>query len=263
MNKKIKSRYRNEVTTTFNKYRLFNGNHIASFGDSEIIKFFFWFLVNGKIQPFDHPDGYIKVNNKILVIEHFTIDCYDTYPNGGSMFQNHESKTEKEFRNMQRTETGKHLIKPISVPASYKSFIDNCRSRFNNHYNQISCYKKHLLDKGLADNNTEFTTCFLMEDVSPFGALSCDEETLQPVCLARSKDFLDFISSKSEVDLIFSAFSFNGVYYPYIFTQHDLASCYTNVLDYANFHFLSSNNTMEVYFEKSISSKDLSNYNDI
>lgn len=253
-----KSKSRDEVISTFSKYGLFNGEGIIQFGESEEIQRFIWFLSNGKIESYEMPDAYVKVNDQILIIEHFAIDGYETYPDGGSKLQRHEAMTDREFRDMPATETGVHLTKQIGVTNSYAGFIKNCKDKFNHHYSRISCYKEHLLADGIANENTQFTVCFLMDEVSPMGTLTHDGERLRPVCLAYSKEFLEYFLTKTDVDWIISAVVRlpEGGYYPYFFSRHDIDWCFENVLDYASYQFLSSECTMETRFKFVIPKED-------
>lgn len=249
---------RDEVISTFAQYGLFNGEGILHFGESEEIHRLVWFFSNGRIESFELPDAYVKVDDQILIIEHFAIDGFETYPDGGSKLQRHEAITEREFRDMPATETGVHMTTQIGVSNSYAGFIKNCQAKFDHHYSRISCYKKHLLDDGIASENTRFTVCFLLDEVSPMGTLTHDGEKLQPVCLAYSKEFLEYFISKPDVDWIISAVVRipDSGYYPYFFSRQDIDYCLKNTLDYANYQFLSSETTLETRFKVIIPKED-------
>lgn len=252
--KNDRQKSRDEVISTFAKYGLFNGEGILHFGESEEIQRLIWFFSNGRIESFELPDAYVKVDDQILIIEHFAIDGFESYPDGGSKLQRHEAMTERKFRDMPATVTGTHMITQIGISNSYVGFIKNCQAKFEHHYSRISSYKEHLLADGIACENTRFTVCFLMDEVSPMGTLTHDGENLQPVCLAHSKEFLEFFSTKPEVDWIISAVVRipESGYYPYFFSQQDIVFCRENALDYASFQFLSSEHTMETRFKVNI-----------
>ena len=252
------SKSRDEVINTFAKYGLFSGGRITAFGESEEIQRLIWFFSNGKIIPFELPDAYVKVDNQILIIEHFAIDGFDTYPDGGSKLQRHEALTEREFGDMPVTGIGVHLTKQIGVANSYAGFIKNCQDNFNHHYSRIPYYKEHLLADGIANENTAFTVCFLMDEVSPMGTLTHDGENLQPVCLAHSKEFLEYFLTKPDVDWIISAVVRlpESGYYPYFFSRQDIDSCFESTLDYGSFQFLSSESTVETRFRIVIPKED-------
>ena len=125
--KKGKSKSRDEVISTFSRYGLLSGERIFHLGESEEIQRLVWFLSNGRIESFELPDAYVKVDDQILIIEHFAIDGFETYPDGGSKLQRHEAMTEREFRDMPATETGVHTTTKIGVSNSYAGFIKNCQ----------------------------------------------------------------------------------------------------------------------------------------
>ena len=252
--KQGKLKTRNEVILTFAKYGLFNGIGISQIGESDEIQRLGWFLDNGKIMPYEKPDAYVKVDNQILIIEHFAIDGFDTFPDGGSTYQRYESLADLKFGDMPATETGVHMTTQIGVANSYAGFLKNCKDRFDYHYARIPVYKEHLLSDGIANENTLFTVCFLMDEISPLGTLTHDGEMMRPVCLAHSKEFLEFFSTKPDVDWIISAVVRipDSGYYPYFFSRQDIDNCREHALDYASFHFLSSEHTMETRFKVNI-----------
>ena len=252
--KNDRQKSRDEVISTFAKYGLFNGEGILHFGESEEIQRLVWFFSNGRIESFELPDAYVKVDNQILIIEHFAIDGFETYPDGGSRFQRYESMINHKFEEIPASETGVHLTAHIGVANSYAGFLKNCQDKFDHHYARIPCYKEHLLSEGIANDDTQYTICFLMNEVSPLGTLTHDGEKLQPVCLAHSKEFLEFFSTKPEVDWIISAVVRipESGYYSYFFSQQDIDFCRENALDYASFQFLSSEHTMETRFKVNI-----------
>ena len=256
--KNDKQKSRDEVISTFAKYGLFSGEGILHFGESKEIQRLVWFLSNGKIESYELPDAYVMVGNQILIIEHFAIDGFETYPDGGSKLQHQEALTDRKFRDMPITETGVHMTTQIGVANSYAGFIKNCKDKFEHHYSHISCYKEHLLADGIANENTEFTVCFLMDEVSPMGTLTHDGEKLQPVCLAQSKEFLEFFLTKPEVDWIISAVVRlpGSGYYPYFFSRQDTNACLKNILDYTNYQFLSSENMLETRYKVAILKED-------
>ena len=62
------SRSRDEVISTFSRYGLLSGEGIIQMGESEEIQRLEWFLSNGRIESFELPDAYVKVDDQILII---------------------------------------------------------------------------------------------------------------------------------------------------------------------------------------------------
>ena len=79
-----------------------------------------------------------------------------------------------------------------------------------------------------------------MDEISPLGTLTYDGEKICPVCLAKSKEFLEYFESKKDVDWIISAVMLSDGLKPYFFSQNEISECNKSALDYAAFQFLSS-----------------------
>ncbi|MDD6441886.1 MAG: hypothetical protein PUG71_07255 [bacterium] len=232
---------RNEVYDTLTKYGINSGGEITTFSDvGEIFKLF-RFFEQGELVSFERPDAYIKAGNEILIIEHFAIDGYDTFGDGGSKLKRNENEMQKEFNKISATTDGVYVTKPLEIYNSYDGFLTNCKARFNHHYKQIESYKQNLLKKHVANATTKFTVCFLMDEISPLGTLTYDGEKICPVCLAKSKEFLEYFESMKDVDWIISAVVLSDGLKPYFFSQNEISECKKSVLDYAAFQFLSSN----------------------
>ena len=232
---------RNEVAETFSRYGIFDGVGVTVFDESADIEILVDFLRSGTLQPCEHPDAFVKAGNKVLIIEHFAMDGYKELPNGGSELLRNESMQTKEFSKIPATEDGIHLTRQLGTSNSYSGFIENCKRRFEQHYTQIEAYKRHLCDKGIADDTTEFFVCFLMDEVSPLGTLTYDGENICPVCLAKSNEFLDFYESHPNVDWIISAVVLPSGYSPYFLSYNNISVYREQALDYASYQFLSSN----------------------
>lgn len=234
---------RNEVDEVFIKYGIYDydGVEVGIFDDGKEIEKLIQFLRKGRPVPFEHPDSYIREKNRILIIEHFAIDGYVELPNGGSELLRNESKLTKAFSKLPAAETGVHLSQLLGTYNSYSGFIENCKRRFEQHYSQIDAYKKHLHDEGIADDETEFTVCFLMDDISPLGTLAHDGERVLPVCLAKSKEFLDFYMTHPCVDWVISAVFLLKGYAPYFFSYNKIGEYREQTLEYSSYQFFSSN----------------------
>ena len=232
---------RDEVRETFYKYGLYAGNGITTFTESEEIACLVQILSHGEIIPFELPDSYVKTDNDLLIIEHFAIDGYDEYPDGGSKLRQSEAIIGREFSAYPCTPNGVYITRQLGVSNSYNGFIENCKRRFDQHYSQIDNYKIHLRECGIANDQTRFTICFLMDEVSPLGTLTHDGKNICPVCLAQAREFLDFFSERPKVDWVISAVVANEALKPYFFSQDEIGACLKNTLDYSKYQFLSSN----------------------
>ena len=235
------SRY--EVYETLQKYGITCGNGITVFSELDEIYRLCRFFELGQLVSFEKPDAYIKIDNEILIIEHFSVDGYKSYPNGGSKLQRNKSEQQAIFDNLQLNEDWASHIADIGVLSSYKDFISNCISAFDHHYEKIPSYKKHLIDEDIADENTQFTICFLIDDISPMGTFVTDGEKIIPICLGKSEEFLSFFEAKENVDWVVSAVTAPEGYTPYFFSRKEINTCKNNIIDYSACQFLTGNYT--------------------
>lgn len=238
---------RKEVPRTLQKYLNDSKGFMSALGDSDEIQKFCWFIKNGVIVTTDHPDAFVKIGNEILIIEHFAIDGYEEKEHAGSLAAFNERAIHARFTKQESVNGSKQLTARLGVKNSYQQFLDNCYRRFEHHYQQIENYKNHLREEHIADNDSQYTICFLMDEVSPLGTLTVDDDgKINPVCLGYSKEFLDYFDNKPDVDWIISAIikpgedSVGWKYQSYFFSRNDISKCRERIVDYARFQFLES-----------------------
>lgn len=237
---------RSEVYNALVKYGIEEGMEVSCFSNiGEIYKFSEFFKnVDSFDFSFDRPDAYIKKDNSILIIEHFVVDEYESYINGGSKLVRKFREADKELSIHPLDNGWAHINDKIAENASYELYISNCKARFMQHYEKIGSYKNHLIEESIADENTNFIVCFLMEEISPLGVNMSDGESIHPVCLAKSKEFLEFFEEKVKVDWILSAVLLPEGYKAYFLSQAEVEICKKNTLDYARFQTVFGNPMM-------------------
>ena len=239
---------REEVKETFAKYGIYENAEIVVLGSSNADDQLLWFLQNGKLTSFEGPDAYILVEDKVLIIEHFSIDGYEAYPNGGSKLQEKEILTGRAAEKKLKEKSCGYYTQNLGIINSYKDFLANSKARFDKHYRHIEDYKQKLIETGVADATSEITVCFLMDESSPLGTLTHDGIHTRPVCLGYSKEFLAFFEQRKNVDWIISAVvSPTGEYTPYFFSQKDVVELEQRCFDYGSYQFLSSD-TRQTHF---------------
>lgn len=124
----------------------------------------------------DNPDGYLKIGNKIVVIEHFE---YDATKNDkkGSETRTEESRIDRQLNNKHYTIDGvKYVHEEMNVTHSTEQLRDNFIKIFSDHNSKINQYKKELIKDGIIDNNTEVIFMFCCEDKTIFGCMGYDEQ---------------------------------------------------------------------------------------
>ena len=100
-----------------------------------------------------------------------------------------------------------------------------------------------------------------MDEIPPLGTLTCDGEKIHPVCLARSKEFLEYFKSMKDVDWIISAVVLPDGLKPYFFSQNEISECMKNIIDYAACQFLRSN-PMQTNFKVLVTHEEVGGEND-
>ena len=122
---------RHEVEEALTKYGIYAGTGVTVFSDLGEIYKLCHFFNQGNLVSFERPDAYIKVENEILIIEHFAIDGYDTFDGGGSKLMRNMNELQKEFEKKDAGTEGVYMTRPLDVCSSYEGFLTNCRTRFN------------------------------------------------------------------------------------------------------------------------------------
>ncbi len=158
-----------------------------------------------KMEQFEKPspDGYSKIGNKVLIIEHFEFDSAQ------KIYKGKESKGSKNRKELDRVEkeVKKSLIEGnnfsknvINCKYNIEQYIQNAISGFENHYKKIPSYKEHLRAENIINDDTETKVMFLIEDITPLTNLDCKSK--KPIILVKCDKFLDIFEKNKHVDYI-------------------------------------------------------------
>lgn len=165
-----------------------------------------------KMEQFEKPspDGYSKIGNKVLIIEHFEFDSAQT------IYKKNESKGSENRKELGRIEKevkqslleGNVFSKnAINCKYNIKQYIKNAISGFKNHYAKIPSYKKHLRAEKIINDDTETKVMFLIEDTTPLINLDC--KNMEPIILVKCDKFLDVFEKHKHVDYILCFSEYN------------------------------------------------------
>ena len=133
------------------------------------------FLENiNKIIIRDNPDGYLKIGNKIFIIEHFE---YDATKNNkkGSETRREESRINKKFNIIDSTQKIEYFNETMNISHTTEQLRDNFIKVFNQHNYKIPQYRQKLVDEGIISENNEIIYVFCCEDKTTFGCLCYDD----------------------------------------------------------------------------------------
>lgn len=170
----MKKSYLSEFELCFNKYfdestKIYSLNSIHEFSND--------FFENYTCINFrDNPDAYLKIGDKLIVIEHFE---YDATKNNkkGSETRNEKSRINRKLEDKCYTSDDvKCVHEQMNVTHSTEQLRDNFIKIFSNHNSKINKYKKELMKDGIIDDNTEVIFMFCCEDKTIFGCLGYDDQ---------------------------------------------------------------------------------------
>lgn len=196
----------NEALDTINRYFCNTENTMHFLGNKIDAQEVADFLSKGEIFTGDVPDMAILYNSCCLAIEHFE---FDNYKNGrsGSTNRKEQARIERTFRFSVPSTQEALIYDEIRGKSSYELYIKNITTVFNEHYNRIAHYRHNLIEKGLVNSITPLKLAFLIEDVSPLGAMTYNDDGPQPIVLALSKEFLKLMRKSPNVDYVIACSS--------------------------------------------------------
>lgn len=219
----------NDLRRLINKFLLDEDAEVHSFGGtSEFINEVFPFFKDLVQFEFPSPDGYSKIDNKILILEHFEFDSNE------NLYKGSEGKKElaRINREINKTQFVTNVPTPNKINCTYKmnQYIDNSINAFNNHYVKISSYTDNLKAEKLINDNTEIKTMFLIEDTTLLGNISYSTGKLKPIILAQCDKFLDVFEKNKNVDYVMCFSEHNMKQFVYFLSQSSVKNYRENEL---------------------------------
>ncbi|MDP4152868.1 MAG: hypothetical protein Q8865_05420 [Bacillota bacterium] len=190
---------------------------------SEFAKFY------SKLEKYDCPDYYSIIKNDVLIFEHFEFDS-----------SNHKRKGSTYRKKLASIEADKDLgVKHFELPSTLtsKNYVNNLTRSFEEHYKKIELYKKNIAKIAKSDGDINFKVCFFIQDVTPLGNYSNDNN--KPLTIFDCKQFLDLFENSPDLDWVL--FYNKEIGYEEItwFLSRDSLSEYRkNELDFNKVHFI-------------------------
>ena len=189
----------NEFRDCLNKY--FDGSTNAITVEN-ICDFANEFFMNANQIVFrDNPDGYLKIADKFIIIEHFEYDATKRNKKG-SETRIEDSRINRRLNNLNNSslET-KYVHDQMNVIHSTEYLKDNFIKVFTEHNDKINQYKDELSKEGIIDSNSDVLIVFCCEDKTTFGCLAYDNNKYYSFSVIDIKECLDVIL-KSNVDYL-------------------------------------------------------------
>lgn len=197
-----------EIKKLFDLYFSKPQNQIIYYGEQEqplnhISKFL------KSIVCFDKPDGYAKINNDLIMFEHFEFDSSQNSIKKGSRNQRENARIERKC-DKQLLKDNNIVKDSIKCNYSMANYINNAIKCFVNHSEKISSYKENLQRHGILNSRTKVETLFLIEDSTTLGNMN--DTNGEPIILLKCDKFLDVFEQNPEVNyaLCFSRLGMNN-----------------------------------------------------
>ena len=194
---------RGEVQTILGSYFSKDTTPVHFLGGNDQLLLLREFYEHGEHTPYDRPDYFIALENKILIIEHFQFACFKQTRKGNTQH--------RELSKISKYRTGESYHVKIKLEPSGLFYVRNSIQAFDNHYRKIPEYVTRIHATRHARPIDQIITCFLIDDVSVNGSTCIDKDssTLYSLTLACCYEFLNHLQSHPNVDWILTRESGN------------------------------------------------------
>lgn len=238
-----------ELLNAINKYFGFSGvspheeTKMHYYGSDITVQEFVDMLQTGQMLFGDAPDMLIRKDNVALIIEHFEFDSY-IVTRKGSQNRREQSRVERLENNLIPTENGVYYHDAIHGFSSYQNYVKNVCRNFNEHYLQISTYKKNLISKGLIKDSTLVKVLFFIEDTSPLGSMVVDQKddscVVRAVCLGQCPEFLSLLVCKPDVNFVLACSEAGLDQIIWFIDRNEITEYQKEALNYSKMSFIAS-----------------------
>ncbi|MBC5580387.1 hypothetical protein H8S23_02600 [Anaerofilum sp. BX8] len=234
----------NELLTAINKYfSSEDGTNIYYQGAGTAIKKFANIFLSGERFIDDAPDLFICKNNTAFITEHFEFDCYRV-TRKGSQSRREQSRIDRLEKKITPTEAGAYFHDKIQGFSSYQDYVQNVCRNFNEHYLQISTYKKNLKNRGLISDSLAVKVLFFIEDTSPLGSMvvdySNDSPFIRPICLGQCREFLSLLDNSPDVNYVLACSMSGSNKIVWFIDRSEISAYQKKSIEYSKMEFLNS-----------------------
>ncbi len=159
------------------------------------------------LKPFDHPDAYARLEDEVLLFEHFEFDS-SANNKKGSQQRRSEATENRAFDAVVPTEAGALHHGTIAADYSIENYKKNLETVFCKHYNEIPEYKRSLREKGIITDANRVITAFFIEDTTILGNIYETKDETQPwkpIVLPFCDFFIDLFENSPDVEIALCA----------------------------------------------------------
>ena len=225
------------VRALFKNYSATNGMDVRFLGTGKGAHYFADFMQNAVCFADDAPDMILKMDNKVIIIEHFEFDSYHV-GRKGSQGRQEMARIQRNEGSIEATKDGVLFSDEIKRKSSFRDLISNLCRNFKEHYNRIPKYKENLREYGLIGDSTQVKVMFLVEDVSPLGSMVLDDNKQRPIIVLLYREFLDLFRDSLDVDYVLACSSAADKDFMWFADRDEIGEYYQNAVDYASMTFL-------------------------
>ena len=193
----------NELTLFVNKFLknhdiMYEGNQENDF--NKLLQY-----CKAGINTYDHPDGFCKYDDNVLIIEHFEFDSSYKNKKGG--------KNRQEIFRTSNVKPNKNddiqiYHDEIKCDFTIENYINNAKNSLNSHYNKIDDYIETLKKEKIITDTSNVKVLFCIEDTTVLGNI--DSKSGKPLYLLYCTEFIKAIKSLTDLDYILCGSSYGS-----------------------------------------------------
>lgn len=187
---------KDDIRQLFKRYSDNGLNNITCLGRKEEFKEIVSFIE--VFQTFERPDGYSKMNNDVLLMEHFEFDSSEYKKGKGNKNRDEIGRIDRKFKESANLNA---LQDSINCHYHIEHYMANLQRVFKNHYLRIKEYKEHLMQEKIIYEKSNVKVMFLIEDTTILGNLSTDNKI---IALPQIDKFLDIFLQSTDLDYVLS-----------------------------------------------------------
>lgn len=169
-----------------------NGFHAISCGDLD--------AALHKMVPFERPDMYAVLDDKIVILEHFEFDASQSTRKGMKGKQEEAHLTKRidaaEIDNQFHIDKVEHDI-------SFENWKENFERCFDSHYSKINMYKEHVLEETREEGKEIITGFFVENQYCPYVEI---DGRIRELPYVHTTQFANVFNNSPELDFILFAY---------------------------------------------------------
>lgn len=159
------------------------------------------------------PDFFIRVGDRILMVEHFEFDASSFKDNKGTNSRCELGRINNEFTKLAKEKKDSPPINQtneIRAKYTYENYTKNLKRNFGLHYNKIEQYTANILNSDPGLKAEDISTCFFIVDSTPLGSYYKQDGNLEPLTIFQVPEFISILENSvpPKIDYIF-----NGLFY--------------------------------------------------